>query len=1308
MSGGKGGGTSTTTQSIPKWVEDEYKYVVGQAKDIDKNTSFQPYNGEFVAPLSTTQQAGIQNVNQAQGMALPAYGYGMGLTSQAAQGVTPQFSQAGLQPYMSPYLNNVVGSTMANINEQNASQRNALAGSAIAKGAYGGDRYGIQQAELARQQGLSTGQTIGNLYQSGYGQALGQYNQNIAQQQADQQRKMAAGAQIAQLGTGAQNAALSGAQAQLMAGAQEQATRQALDQALYNQFLQQQAYPFQKTSWLANIVEGIGSQSGGTSSTTAPSQSGAGSIIGPALSAAAMFMWSDERLKEDKEVVGETFDGQPIYKYRMKDGSAPQLGLMAQDVEKVHPEAVRDVNGYKQVNYDAATHDAAERGHFASGGLVPMGFAAGGNTTNPQFGMIPYVALANGLGYVPQANIPVGKSTIPKPPPLPQQDSNAAQIAKGLQAMPQGAKNAWKNGLGFGESDASKALGAMGQKGNFSDLTMDKLKLPDFTPSADPSAYADPGLLDALKSGLSGLFGGFGFADGGVVPRHHFQQGGDAPVSETPAADELRALMAQKEETVVVPVKTETGVVPVEIPKSEATGVVEPKNRTLGGYKKASEVATGNDVYAQLHPEFAPKFRQFIEEANRQGMPISPGSLYRSPSEQASLKAAKLARTRGAYQNLPVANPYESPHNYALAGDFAGYKPEYKDRLGKISQNIGLVYGGEFGDPIHVQLGRNFGQLKPHAYDERGNFNRNFQLPEAFLAGLQNQMSTQTASAPSGGVGNAAPASGGLVVNDPDMPSRKAYNVGFNPPPADWTSKGLGDRIFDTEGAPRSLIERVIGSPLSDEARAGLMAAGLGMMASRARHAGQQIGEGGLGGLQTYYNALANKQAYEKQQAEMGFKERETAVHEGKMKIDEFARKSTLLNVLRQQAAGYVAKDLKVPPELAAQIDSLLREMTGASPSLAPSLPPVGPPKTQPTQDQPAPTTATAATGEQKPATGEKPPAGQPAGQPAGTTTVETKPETGNKPPVTPSAAITDPTFLSKLDPDSNPKILRQRAAEAAMYDAAQSEKLIERARQVEKDMYSVGFGIGPRGEQVPIPGWSENKAKEANVETNRTYFDKAYEQFKQRQDTRSQVDAIANIVTSFKSGAFAEEKGKFVAALRSAGIYVPSTATANPEAFQTFMKDTMRTVMSQVKEMGAGQPRVYEMQAFERASANPTLEPQANKKILSQAYGIMNLADDQYKAAVEYRDTHGLRNFDQATFTKDWFSNSERSPTEYIKKAEKDLAVRGATPTDINDLQVGHKYILEPEQFPMFKKPTKVEFRGIGENGKPKFVPVQ
>ena len=877
MSGGKGGGTTTTTQSIPKWVEDEYKYVVGKAKDIEANTSFTPYEGEFVAPLSTTQQAGIQNVNNAQGMALPAYAYGMGLTAEGGQGVTPQFSQAGLNPYMSPYLNSVVGSTMANINEQNASQRNALAGSAISKGAFGGDRYGIQQAELARQQGLSTGQTIGNLLQSGYGQALGQYNQNIAQQQADQQRKLVAGAQFGQLGEGAQSSALQGAQAQLMAGAQEQATQQALDQAKYNQFLQQQAYPFQKTSWLANIAQGIGSQSGGTSSTTQPGQSQLGSILGGALTAASMFKWSDERMKEDAEVVGKTFDGQPIYKYRMKDGSAPELGLMAHDVEKVHPEAVRDVNGYKQVNYDAATHDAAERGHFASGGLVPMGFAAGGT---PQFGMMPYVGLANGLGYIPQANIPVGKSTIPKPPSPPQQESNAAQLAKGLQAMPQAAKNQLTSNVKglFGPTEqgnadlkkalAQKELGTMPDQisPDLSPAELESSKnwlankgassrdipLPQSGVALPASTALPPAPDDAAGGGfgdwLSGLFkadGGLvgGYSSGGIVPRHHYDEGG--PVSETPAADELRALMAQKEDTAIVPVKTERGVVPVAVPKSGSTGVVAPSDDFDA--KLARMRATTAEKESSNRPHITGKVIPSGPYAGDRAY-----GLYQVMGKNVPDWTEKALGRR----MTPEEYLYDVDAQHAVFNKIAG------DNLRKYGNIPDAASVWASGRPLSGNTTRDLVSGVPTSgyvndfmrrMGEKGN-----------IADIQN---SYTGEKPTG-----------VVANDPDMPSRNARPVGFVVPPADWTKKGLGDRLMDTEGESRSLLERVMGSSLSDEARSGLMAAGLGMMASRGRHFGQQIGEGGLGGLQTYYNALANKKAQEKTQADIEEKKAETGL----------------------------------------------------------------------------------------------------------------------------------------------------------------------------------------------------------------------------------------------------------------------------------------------------------------------------------------------------------------------------------------------------------------------------------------------
>ena len=67
---------------------------------------------------------------------------------------------------------------------------------------------------------------------------------------------------------------------------------------------------------------------------------------------------SDRRAKTDISEVGKTGDGQKIYAYRYKhegeDGPI-HMGLMAQEVEKKKPEAVKTgPDGLKRVNYGIA------------------------------------------------------------------------------------------------------------------------------------------------------------------------------------------------------------------------------------------------------------------------------------------------------------------------------------------------------------------------------------------------------------------------------------------------------------------------------------------------------------------------------------------------------------------------------------------------------------------------------------------------------------------------------------------------------------------------------------------------------------------------------------------------------------------------------------------------------------------------------------------------------------------------------------------------------------------------------------------
>ena len=82
--------------------------------------------------------------------------------------------------------------------------------------------------------------------------------------------------------------------------------------------------------------------------------SGLGGIaqgVGSAAAAAIPFMMSDKRLKTDIEKVGRTDAGLPIYTYKYKGDNKTQMGVMAQDVEKKNPKAVKEVGGFKAVNY---------------------------------------------------------------------------------------------------------------------------------------------------------------------------------------------------------------------------------------------------------------------------------------------------------------------------------------------------------------------------------------------------------------------------------------------------------------------------------------------------------------------------------------------------------------------------------------------------------------------------------------------------------------------------------------------------------------------------------------------------------------------------------------------------------------------------------------------------------------------------------------------------------------------------------------------------------------------------------------------
>lgn len=77
-----------------------------------------------------------------------------------------------------------------------------------------------------------------------------------------------------------------------------------------------------------------------------------GSILGSALSLGAAAI-SDARAKEGISRVGQTDGGLPVYTFRYKGDPQIHMGVMAQDVAQLQPDALGpEVGGYMSVNYE--------------------------------------------------------------------------------------------------------------------------------------------------------------------------------------------------------------------------------------------------------------------------------------------------------------------------------------------------------------------------------------------------------------------------------------------------------------------------------------------------------------------------------------------------------------------------------------------------------------------------------------------------------------------------------------------------------------------------------------------------------------------------------------------------------------------------------------------------------------------------------------------------------------------------------------------------------------------------------------------
>lgn len=366
---------------LPPWVNEAAQQNYAMAQDI-ANRPLTQWQGQQVADVGPQMQqawnlaagsgaAGADQYNAAQAGYLTAAGY------QPNQ-VNPQtLAGTNLQPYMSPFTQNVIDASLPLIQQQTKQSLMGIGDQASNARAFGGSRQGVSEGVAAAQGGLNAAQMAAQLNQANFTQAqaaaTGDISRDLTAQTTNQGANQQAINSMIQASTGLGGLGTQAQQNQRQqfielstAGAQQQQQAQAQLDAEKSKFNAAWAYPGQQLGVMQSALgmTPYGSTTMGSNTSqqeTTQSNGIAGDVFGGLQALGGMFgsggpfasggalaglmPSSDRHLKTDIKKIGvHQPTGLPMYNYRYKGDpkSYPKVaGPMAEDVMQVAPHAVK-------------------------------------------------------------------------------------------------------------------------------------------------------------------------------------------------------------------------------------------------------------------------------------------------------------------------------------------------------------------------------------------------------------------------------------------------------------------------------------------------------------------------------------------------------------------------------------------------------------------------------------------------------------------------------------------------------------------------------------------------------------------------------------------------------------------------------------------------------------------------------------------------------------------------------------------------------------------------------------------------------
>lgn len=244
-------GSSNTTQTaaldpqIKQAFLDNYASGRSTASALPMQT-FAPRTGDYMTGSDVIRQTALGG----DGL------YNMGAAADMTGANAMTSAASGVDANMNPYLRMVAGNTLNDLGRANQMALNQVRGDAISRGAFGGSRQALAEAETNRNFFDRAGSALGGLYAQGFDTALGA-------SQADLNRNLSAASQLANIGGAQQQQGYASGQALTNLGLADQEFAQQQIDAPRNLMLEQQAVRNQALG--VNPAGGSGNISSSTS-----------------------------------------------------------------------------------------------------------------------------------------------------------------------------------------------------------------------------------------------------------------------------------------------------------------------------------------------------------------------------------------------------------------------------------------------------------------------------------------------------------------------------------------------------------------------------------------------------------------------------------------------------------------------------------------------------------------------------------------------------------------------------------------------------------------------------------------------------------------------------------------------------------------------------------------------------------------------------------------------------------------------------------------------------------------------------------